>query len=64
MGQYAFPGLYCPGLIEATVQPLAGVLAVELFPGLYCPGLIEAGELGQAGQHPRRVSGALLPRPH
>ena len=37
----SFPGLYCPGLIEARVfhhaPPVMGV-----FPGLYCPGLIEA----------------------
>ena len=36
-----FPGLYCPGLIEA-MPPGAGGSSMPPFPGLYCPGLIEA----------------------
>ena len=36
-----FPGLYCPGLIEAAVRVTATAESPE-FPGLYCPGLIEA----------------------
>ena len=37
-----FPGLYCPGLIEAVTYSYA-VTSEGGFPGLYCPGLIEAG---------------------
>ena len=37
-----FPGLYCPGLIEASSG--RGMRSGgSRFPGLYCPGLIEAG---------------------
>ena len=36
-----FPGLYCPGLIEAAVRRHLNHGSVR-FPGLYCPGLIEA----------------------
>ena len=37
-----FPGLYCPGLIEAVLPALEAAAVLEKFPGLYCPGLIEA----------------------
>ena len=36
-----FPGLYCPGLIEATGKR-QDCVGGGWFPGLYCPGLIEA----------------------
>ena len=36
-----FPGLYCPGLIEALTQTYEAACTMR-FPGLYCPGLIEA----------------------
>ena len=42
-----FPGLYCPGLIEARAGP--GLAPPRrAFPGLYCPGLIEAMGAGRA----------------
>ena len=37
-----FPGLYCPGLIEASRSELNHLSSRGVFPGLYCPGLIEA----------------------
>ena len=37
-----FPGLYCPGLIEAGVGSVYWSDIAAWFPGLYCPGLIEA----------------------
>ena len=40
-GPRTFPGLYCPGLIEAGGSHCLP-LAFDWFPGLYCPGLIEA----------------------
>ena len=40
--QTAFPGLYCPGLIEAQGETQSGISSTSQFPGLYCPGLIEA----------------------
>jgi len=36
-----FPGLDCPGLIEANIQE-RGRPPERRFPGLDCPGLIEA----------------------
>ena len=36
-----FPGLYCPGLIEAR-RGSRRAPNTSSFPGLYCPGLIEA----------------------
>ena len=58
-----FPGLYCPGLIEAPTvnHPRTGP---DMFPGLYCPGLIEATETRSGSASDGAVSGALLPRPH
>ena len=47
---FAFPGLYCPGLIEAKSSIPASAV-YEGFPGLYCPGLIEA----TARRRPGRV---------
>ena len=46
----AFPGLYCPGLIEAVPPVVLVVLVEGWFPGLYCPGLIEALS-GRERQH-------------
>ena len=40
----AFPGLYCPGLIEALARARTRPRPSK-FPGLYCPGLIEAALL-------------------
>jgi len=37
-----FPGLHCPGLIEASQCTARRVLPHSRFPGLHCPGLIEA----------------------
>ena len=58
-----FPGLYCPGLIEAPppAHPGGGEAG---FPGLYCPGLIEASQNADPRDRTSTVSGALLPRPH
>ena len=42
-GEWTFPGLYCPGLIEAAWTWRSIVAWMSVFPGLYCPGLIEAG---------------------
>jgi len=36
-----FPGLHCPGLIEAR-HKTSNIHARKCFPGLHCPGLIEA----------------------
>ena len=37
-----FPGLDCPGLIEATFAASIQYNVLGSFPGLDCPGLIEA----------------------
>ena len=59
----AFPGHYCPGLIEASAAPVRSI-ASPAFPGHYCPGLIEALLLPMRGGWNYPLSGALLPRPH
>ena len=58
-----FPGLYCPGLIEARQRAPLAHQGGE-FPGLYCPGLIEAAFAAARPALRILVSGALLPRPH
>ena len=58
-----FPGLYCPGLIEALYRTTRQGER-RRFPGLYCPGLIEAGNENAGRRVSDAVSGALLPRPH
>ena len=42
LNEVVFPGLYCPGLIEARLRSWIMHRIVPVFPGLYCPGLIEA----------------------
>ena len=56
-----FPGLYCPGLIEARKSRSATRLATP-FPGLYCPGLIEArGAPPRPTHRPARFRGSIAP---
>ena len=56
-----YPGLLCPGLIEANVAP-SGPSAKPPYPGLLCPGLIEAsdGELCH-GNHGIPIRGFFAP---
>ena len=50
-----FPGLYCPGLIEAATARRLDVVGLVVFPGLYCPGLIEAGPQAPSAPWPWKV---------
>ena len=59
----AFPGLYCPGLIEAGLYGEADKQGQAGFRGSIAPASLKplAPIVGGAGGD---VSGALLPRPH
>ena len=57
-----FPGLYCPGLIEAATPSSGRACDRAAFPGLYCPGLIEARPSAGAGAPtPPRFPGLYCP---
>ena len=58
--QLAFPGLYCPGLIEAAASTSAPGRG-RTFPGLYCPGLIEARCHGPNAWWLLRFRGSIAP---
>ena len=56
-----FPGLYCPGLIEAGGGHRSPGHR-RRFPGLYCPGLIEArGTPGSGALRTRCFRGSIAP---
>ena len=59
-----FPGLYCPGLIEADSRTLTSIPLYLCFRGSIAPASLKP--VGGLGRRPDalRVSGALLPRPH
>ena len=60
----AYPGLLCPGLIEADHILDSDVLPRGAYPGLLCPGLIEAAVGMREPSTIGDLSGASLPRPH
>ena len=57
----AYPGLLCPGLIEAFTWSETTILGAA-YPGLLCPGLIEAtGAGGEILQPSETYPGLLCP---
>ena len=59
-----FPGLYCPGLIEAGQPWVYDLLCEWCFRGSIAPASLKLHRDRRARAIEKRVSGALLPRPH